>query len=79
MALYRFPTDPESLYALLVEFVHQLYFKWLLVNPKDRRVVVVENILGPTTLKETLARVLFRHYEVSSVLFVPSHLVCLFR
>jgi len=71
-------TDPESLYALLVEFVHQLYFKWLLVNPKDRRVVVVENILGPTTLKETLARVLFRHYEVSSVLFVPSHLVCLF-
>jgi len=28
--------------------------------------------------KETLAKVLFRHYEVSSVLFVPSHLVCLF-
>ena len=60
-----------------MDFIHQLYFKWLLVNPKDRRVVVVENILGPTLFRETLAKVLFRHYEVSSVLFAPSHLVCL--
>ena len=28
--------------------------------------------------QETLARVLFRHYEVSSVLFAPSHLLPLF-
>ena len=71
-------TDKEKLHALLVEFVHQLYFKWLLVNPKDRRVVIVENLLGSSVLKEVLAAVLFRHYEVSSVLFVPSHLVALF-
>ena len=71
-------TSPASLYSALVEFVHHLYFKWLLVNPKDRRVVVVENVLGPTLFRETLAKVLFRHYEVSSVLFVPSHLVSLF-
>jgi len=71
-------TDSDTLYPLLVEFVHQLYFKWLLVNPKDRRVVVVENVLGSTLFRETLAKVLFKHYEVSSVLFVPSHLVCLF-
>jgi len=70
--------DPAKLYAALVDFIHHLYFKWLLVNPKDRRVVVVENILGSTMFKEVLAKVLFRHYEVSSVLFVPSHLVCLF-
>jgi len=68
----------NQLYPILVEFIHQLYFKWLLVNPKDRRVVVVENVLGSTLFKETLAKVLFRHYEVSSVLFVPSHLVSLF-
>merc|ERR1712002_482072 len=71
-------THADQLYPLLVDFIHQLYFKWLLVNPKDRRVVVVENILGSTLFKETLAKVLFKHYEVSSVLFVPSHLVCLF-
>lgn len=71
-------THQDKLYPLLVDFIHQLYFKWLLVNPKDRRVVVVENVLGSTLFKETLAKVLFKHYEVSSVLFVPSHLVCLF-
>ena len=68
----------DKLYSLLVDFVHHLYFKWLLVNPKDRRVVIVENLLGSALFKDTLAKVLFKHYEVSSVLFVPSHLVALF-
>ena len=76
-SLHSISTSSE-LYSALVDFVHYLYFKWLLVNPKDRRVVIVENVLGPTLFRETLAKVLFRHYEVSSVLFVPSHLVCLF-
>ena len=76
-SLHSISTSSE-LYSALVDFVHHLYFKWLLVNPKDRRVVIVENVLGPTMFRETLAKVLFRHYEVSSVLFVPSHLVCLF-
>jgi len=70
--------DPDKLYALLVDFVHHLYFKWLLVNPKDRRVVIVENLLGVSLFKNTIAKVLFNHYEVSSILFVPSHLVSLF-
>jgi len=70
-------TDEDSLYAALVDFIHQLYFKWLLVNPKDRRVVVVENILGSHLAKSVLAKVLFKHYEVSSVLYLPSHLVSL--
>ena len=70
--------DKDKLYSLLVDFVHHLYFKWLLVNPKDRRVVIVENLLGSSLLKDTLAKVLFKHYEVFSVLFVPSHLVALF-
>lgn len=71
-------TDPDKLYAILVDFVHRLYFKWLLVNPKDRRVVIVENLLGSSLFKETLVKVLFKHYEVSSVLCAPSHLVSLF-
>ena len=70
--------DPDKLYAILVDFVHRLYFKWLLVNPKDRRVVIVENLLGSSLFKETLVKVLFKHYEVSSVLCAPSHLVSLF-
>lgn len=69
--------DEEDLYSLLVDFLHMLYFKYVLVNPKDRRVVVVESLLCPTVIRDTLAKVLFRHFEVSSVMFVPSHLVSL--
>jgi len=70
--------NKSYLYNALVEFIHRLYFKCLLVNPKDRRVVIIESVIGSSLFKETLARVLFRHYEVSSVLFAPSHLLPLF-
>ena len=36
-----------------------------MVNPKERKVVVVESILAPTVFRETLAKVLFKHFEVS--------------
>ena len=42
----------------------RFYFRYLLVNPKERRVVVVESILCPTVFRETLAKVLFNHFEV---------------
>ncbi|KAK7863333.1 hypothetical protein R5R35_009689 [Gryllus longicercus] len=70
-------SNEEELYSLLVEFIHNLYFRHLLVSPKDRRVVIVESLLCPSVFRDTLAKVLFRHFEVSSVLFVPSHLVAL--
>lgn len=69
--------DDDELRHHLVDFIHKLYFRHLLVNPKDRRVVVVESLLCPTKLRNTLAKVLFRHYEVLCVVFVPSHLVSL--
>lgn len=39
--------------------------------------IVVESLLCPTLFRETLAKVLFVHYEISMLLVVPSHLVCL--
>ncbi|KAG7165279.1 Actin-related protein 10-like [Homarus americanus] len=62
--------DDEELRHHLVDFIHKLYFRNLLVNPKDRRVVVVENLLGPSSVRNAIAKVL-------SLLFVPSHLVSL--
>lgn len=38
---------------------------------------IVESVLTPTVIRECLAKVLFVHFEVSSVLFVPTHLVTL--
>jgi actin-related protein 10 len=55
--------------------VHRIYFRHLLVNPKDRRVVLVDALLGPIRFKEVLSRVLFKHFEVLSILYSPSHLM----
>ncbi|BFZ11726.1 hypothetical protein BsWGS_14765 [Bradybaena similaris] len=65
----------SELYETLKELLHVIIFRQLLVTPKDRRVVVVESLLCPSDFRETLAKVLFKHYEVGSVLFAPSHLL----
>lgn len=66
----------DQLYNILVDFVHFMYFRHLLVNPKERRVVIVESILSSTTnFRNTLAKVLFQHFEVPSLLFLSSHAV----
>lgn len=70
--------NEEELYDVLVDFIHVIYFRHLLVNPKDRRVLIVESILCPTSFRNVLALVLFKHYEVMSVLFAPTHLMSLF-
>uniref|UniRef100_A0A8C1BPS3 Actin-related protein 10 n=1 Tax=Cyprinus carpio carpio TaxID=630221 RepID=A0A8C1BPS3_CYPCA len=71
----QYNINTEELYSILKEFVHLLYFRHLLVNPRDRRVVIVESVLCPSHFRETLSRVFFKHFEVPSVLFAPSHLM----
>ena len=68
----------EALNDAIINFVHKLYFQHLLVNPKDRRVVLVDALLGPIRTKEVLSDVLFKHFEVKSILYAPSHLMPLF-
>ncbi|XP_036405612.1 actin-related protein 10 [Megalops cyprinoides] len=71
----QFNINTEELYSNLKEFIHMLYFRHLLVNPRDRRVVIIESILCPSHFRETLTKVFFKHFEVPSVLFAPSHLM----
>ncbi|KAK2864086.1 hypothetical protein Q7C36_003240 [Tachysurus vachellii] len=71
----QYNINTEELYTNLKEFIHTLYFRHLLVNPRDRRVVIIESILCPSHFRETLSRVFFKHFEVPSVLFAPSHLM----
>ncbi|KAG7308971.1 hypothetical protein JYU34_004827 [Plutella xylostella] len=62
----------EELYENLVHMLHLLYFRHVLVNPKERRVVVVESLLSPTLFRDTLAKVLFEHYEVGGVVWADA-------
>uniref|UniRef100_A0A3F2YW34 Actin-related protein 10 n=1 Tax=Anopheles dirus TaxID=7168 RepID=A0A3F2YW34_9DIPT len=74
--LFAYGNETE-LYDALVEFLKTIFFKYVLVSPKERKIVVVESVLCPTAVKEGLARALFCHFDVSSVFFVPTHLVVL--
>ncbi|XP_056620488.1 actin-related protein 10 [Triplophysa dalaica] len=71
----QYNINTEELYNVLKEFIHLLYFRHLLVNPRDRRVVIIESILCPSHFRETLSRVFFKHFEVPSVVFAPGHLM----
>lgn len=53
------------------------FCRYLLVSPKDRKISIVESVLTPTNIRETIAKVLFYHFEAASVLFLPTHLVAL--
>lgn len=66
----------DELYDNLVHMLHLLYFRHVLVNPKERKVVVVESLLTPTLFRETLAKVLFTHYEVSGVVWADIPRLC---
>lgn len=75
-SLFKYNNELEF-YDQIVDFIQTLFFKHLLVNPKERKVVIVESVLCPTEIREIFAKVLFRHFEISSILFVSSHLVAL--
>jgi len=61
----------------LALFVHKLFIKYLLVNPKERRFIVVENLLADKIIRETVAKVLFMHFQVPSVWLLSSHVASL--
>eukprot|EP00794_Sanderia_malayensis_P016072 gene16071-17695_t len=71
-------TNGDNLYETLREFLHVIYFKYLLVNPKERKVVICESVLCPVKFRNTLAKVLFGCFDVVTVLFAPGHLLSLF-
>ena len=60
------------------DFFHMLYFKYLLVNPKERRVVICESMFKSVNTHNTIAEVLFKHFHIVSIVFVPTHLLALY-
>ena len=70
--------EQDSLYSLFKDFFHQVYFQYLLVNPKERRVIICDSMLKPIEVRNLIAKILFKHFEVVSVVFMPSHLLALF-
>lgn len=51
------------------------YFRRTVTTPKDIKIVVLESPLCTTQFRNVLVDVLFRHFEVGSIMILPIHLV----
>lgn len=60
-----FDIKEDQLSTALKDFIQMLYFRYLAVNPKDRRVVIVESIFFPPYFRKVLTKLLFMHFDVS--------------
>jgi actin-related protein 10 len=67
-----FPLDERMSY--FIDYV----CRYLMVNSKDYRVVVVEPVLCPSDFRNTLARALLYHFSAPHVAFMPSPLLSVF-
>lgn len=62
----------DELLEELTTFLHAIYFRYLLVNPKDRRVVVCEDFVQTERFRNCLSRVLFKQFSVVGLLLTPA-------
>ncbi|KAJ3417476.1 Actin- protein 10 [Chytridiales sp. JEL 0842] len=63
---------------LLTQHLMLVYSKYLLADPKQRKVIVCENTLMPMPIKQLVADILFNTLKVPSVSFLPSAVLALF-
>lgn len=69
--------DTQSLESRLGTFIESIYFEYLAVTPKEKKVVIVESVFCRSAFKNALTNVLFDRFNVPSLIFVPDHLMAL--
>lgn len=60
-------TNEKDLYEALKSFVEMMYFRYLAINPKDRKVVICESPFCSSLFRKTLIKVFFEHFDVSYI------------
>jgi actin-related protein 10 len=70
------PRSVQEWKPLLRQLLDETMFGMLLCNPKDRWVVVVEDLLAPKNMRQALAECLF-DMQVQSLVFAPGALLSL--
>ena len=58
-------SDEDDLYEALKSFVEMMYFRYLAINPKDRKAIICESPFYSTAFRNTLIKVFFEHFDVS--------------
>ena len=70
--------NDQLLKEMLIEFLYRIYYKILNANSRERKLVVIESILTPSSFRKILADVLFNNFQSISIAFMPSHLAPLY-
>ncbi|KAI8050611.1 actin-domain-containing protein [Syncephalis plumigaleata] len=72
-----YTNDLDRLEDTLRYYLNNVYYRYLLTEPRQRKVLICEPPLMPIKIKEMLARILFEHFLVPSISFVPSGLLAI--
>ncbi|RUP46508.1 actin-domain-containing protein [Jimgerdemannia flammicorona] len=73
-------SDAQALQYLedrLTQILHDIYFRYLLTDPKQRKIIICESPLAPVCVKQVVAKVLFQNFQVPSISWAPLHLLAL--
>ncbi|KAF8688862.1 actin, partial [Rhizoctonia solani] len=71
------PAAEREEFEKLIEQKIQDWLRKLLVDPKARKIIIVEHPLLPLCVKNMFAKVLFQNLQVPSLSFAPSHVLAL--
>jgi actin-related protein 10 len=69
--------DQEVLEETLRYYLYDVFYRYLLTDSRQRKVIVCEPPLMQTAVKNMIARILFKHFQVPSVSFISSPLLSL--
>lgn len=70
-------TNSSELQCRLGEFVEKIYFNYLAVSPKEKKVIIVESVFCKSIFRNTLIKIFFDQFNAPSLSFVPDHLMAL--
>jgi actin-related protein 10 len=62
----------------LEEFLHKVFYQYLLIQPFDRTVYVTENFLFPQAFYSILLKILFQKFLVMNVFLVVQNFLPIF-
>ncbi|CAH1763850.1 15120_t:CDS:2 [Entrophospora sp. SA101] len=77
LEIEKHPDGIDTLYDRLAHYLREIYFRYLLTDPKQRKVVLCESPMMPLKLKQLITKVLFENLQVPSISFAPSHMLAL--
>lgn len=77
---YKPSSDPDSIRQFekaLYDMFSDLFYNHYQINPKECRMLILESVFSPSSLRESIAKCLFLSYQVHSILFFPHSIACL--